>query len=340
MLVLTCVPMSVFAAAVSDATITVDTVSAAAGATVDVNVSISDNPGIAGATFTIKYHEDLTLISAANGSAFVELDYTQPGTFSNPCNFTWDSENAEATEDGVFLTLTFKVSENASENKKLNVDISYRYGDVFSNDEDITLDIVNGNVVVLDYIPGDVYEDGVINSKDTRLIRQYIAGGYDITINESAADVNDDGIINAKDTRLIRRFIAGGYDVVLLPSTPKCQHSMTAIPAVNATCTENGNKAYWYCSECEKYFSDVDGRTETTIEESVIPASHFLTHVDAKAASFTQEGNIEHWYCSSCGKYFADSSPSVPFLRYYGAFTEAYICRSDVIMILLFYDFR
>lgn len=308
MLVLTCVPMSVFAAAVADATITVDTVSAAAGATVDVNVSISDNPGIAGATFTIKYHEDLTLISAANGSAFVELDYTQPGTFSNPCNFTWDSENAEATEDGVFLTLTFKVSENASENKKLNVDISYRYGDVFSNDEDITLDIVNGNVVVLDYIPGDVYEDGVINSKDTRLIRQYIAGGYDITINESAADVNDDGIINAKDTRLIRRFIAGGYDVVLLPSTPKCQHSMTAIPAVNATCTENGNKAYWYCSECEKYFSDVDGRTETTIEESVIPASHFLTHVDAKAASFTQEGNIEHWYCSSCGKYFADSS--------------------------------
>lgn len=308
MLILTCIPMSVFASAVADATITVETVSAAAGATVDVDISIANNPGIAGATFTLNYNEDLTLLSATNGSAFAELDYTQPGTFSNPCNFTWDSENAEATEDGVFLTLSFKISENASENEKLNVDISYRYGDVFSNDEDITLDIVNGNVVVLDYIPGDVYEDGVINSKDTRLIRQYIAGGYDITIKESAADVNDDGIINAKDTRLIRRFIAGGYDVVLLPSTPKCQHSMTAIPAVNATCTENGNKAYWYCSECEKYFSDVDGRTETTVEEAVVPASHSLTHVDAKAASYTQEGNIEHWYCSSCGKYFADSS--------------------------------
>lgn len=306
-LVLSCIPFTALAAT-ETATITVDTVSAAAGATVNVNVSLANNPGIAGATFTIDYHEDLTLTNATSGSAFAALDFTSPGTFSNPCNFTWDSENAEATDDGVFLTLTFDVAEDAAENAKLNVDISYRYGDVFNDDSDLTFDIVNGNVVVLDYIPGDVYEDGVINSKDTRLIRQYIAGGYDITINELAADVNDDGIINAKDTRLIRRYIAGGYDVILLPSTPRCPHTMTEIPAVDATCTEDGNSAYWYCSTCEKYFSDEDGRTEITVEDAIVAAAHTLTHVDAKAASVTEEGNIEHWNCSVCGKYFADSS--------------------------------
>lgn len=301
-LVLSCIPMTAFASTTADSTITVETISAAAGATVDVDISITNNPGIAGATFTIKYHEDLTLLSATNGSAFAELDYTQPGTFSNPCNFTWDSENAEATENGVFLTLTFQVAEDAAENAKLNVDLSYRYGDIFNNDEDLDFNVVNGNVVVLDYIPGDVYEDGVINSKDTRLIRQYIAGGYDITINESAADVNDDGIINAKDTRLIRRYIAGGYDVVLLPSTPKCQHpEMAATSAKNVTCTEDGNIAYWYCSDCDKYFSDADGYSIITLEDTVIASTGHTVVVDpAKEPTKTETGLTEGSHCSVC----------------------------------------
>ncbi len=309
LLILSCIPFTALAAA-ETSTITVDTVSAAAGATVNVNVNISNNPGIAGATFKISYNQHLTLVSATSGEVFDVLDFTQPGTFANPCNFTWDSENAEATEDGTFLTLTFEVDPEAPQNEKLNVDISYRFGDVFNNDADLTFDIVNGNVVVLDYIPGDVFEDGVINAKDTRLIRQYIAGGYNITLKEAAADVNDDGIINSKDTRLIRRYIAGGYDVILLPSTPRCPHSMTAIPALEATCNENGNEAYWYCSLCGKYFSDEDGIVETTVEDTIIPASHGLVHYNAKAATYTEEGHIEHWYCGACDKYFADSSAS------------------------------
>lgn len=308
-LVFALVPVNVLAASTSDATVNVESVTAVAGATVDVNVKISNNPGIAGATFTLAYHKDLTLIKATSGAAFSGLDFTQPGTFTNPCNFTWDSENDEATEDGVVLTLTFQIAETAKKNSKLNVEVSYRYGDIFNNDKDLNLDIINGNIIVIDYIPGDVYEDGVINSKDTRLIRQYIAGGYNITINEAAADVNDDGVINSKDTRLIRRYIAGGYDVELLPSTPKCKHgNMKSTPEKAATCTEDGNTAYWYCEECEKYFADKDGKTETTLEKTVIKAGHTLTHIEAKAATAEEEGCKEHWVCSACGKYYLNSS--------------------------------
>jgi len=304
LLIIGCIPTTAFAATDTDSTITVETISAAAGGTVDVDISIANNPGIAGATFKISYHEDLTLVSATNGAAFADLDYTQPGTFSNPCNFTWDSENAEATSDGVFLTLSFQVAEDATENSKLNVDISYRPGDVFSSEEDLDFNIINGNVVVLDYMPGDVFEDGVINAKDTRIIRQYITGGYDIEINEAAADVNADGVINAKDTRRIRRHITGGYPdaEVLLPAPPKCLHSaMSATPEKSVTCTEDGNIAYWYCADCDKYFSDKDGYVVITLEDAIIEAKGHTVVVDpAKEPTKTETGLTEGSHCSVC----------------------------------------
>ena len=304
LLIIGCIPTTAFAATDTDSTITVETISAAAGGTVDVDISIANNPGIAGATFKIAYHEDLTLVSATNGAAFADLDYTQPGTFSNPCNFTWDSENTEATSDGTFLTLSFQVAEDATENSKLNVDISYRSGDVFSSEDDLDFNIINGNVVVLDYMPGDVFEDGVINAKDTRIIRQYITGGYDIEINEAAADVNADGVINAKDTRRIRRHITGGYPdaEVLLPSPPKCLHSaMTATPEKSVTCTEDGNIAYWYCADCDKYFSDKDGYAVITLEDAIIESTGHTVVVDpAKEPTKTETGLTEGSHCSVC----------------------------------------
>lgn len=303
-LVLTCAPLSgIFAAEAADAVVKVDSATVAVGATVDVNVKISGNPGIGGATFTLAYHEDLTLVDVVSGAAFAELDFTKPGTFASPCNFTWDSEDTEAMTDGVILTLTFKVSDDAEKDLKLNVDISYRSGDIFNNEKDLVLDIINGNVTILDYIPGDLYEDGVHNSKDTRLIRQHIAGGYNISINEEAADVNADGVVNSKDTRRLRRFITGGYPdaTELLPGLKKCKHIMVATAAKSETCTEDGNIAYWYCSVCDKYFSDANGTAEVALEETVIKSTgHTVVIDEAVAPTYKTTGLTEGSHCSVC----------------------------------------
>lgn len=75
--------------------------------------------------------------------------------------------------------------------------------------------------------------------------------------------------------------------------------------AVEHTCTEDGNIAYYYCTGCGKYYSDAACTTE--LESIVDPASHVLTKVEAKAATETENGNIEYYVCSVCKKLYADA---------------------------------
>ena len=54
---------------------------------------------------------------------------------------------------------------------------------------------------------------------------------------------------------------------------PAKGHTLTAVEAVPATCETAGVKAHWVCSVCGKLFSDVEGKTETTLEKLAIPAT-------------------------------------------------------------------
>ena len=89
-------------------------------------------------------------------------------------------------------------------------------------------------------------------------------------------------------------------------------HTMTKTDAKAATCTEDGNIAYWHCSVCNKYFSDENGTTETTLPDTVVKAHHTMTKTDAKAATCTAEGNNAYYTCSVCGKVFKDEAGTQP----------------------------
>ncbi|MDY3065665.1 MAG: sortase B protein-sorting domain-containing protein, partial [Oscillospiraceae bacterium] len=47
-------------------------------------------------------------------------------------------------------------------------------------------------------------------------------------------------------------------------------HSMTPVAAKPATCTEDGNKAYYVCSGCSKWYEDATGSVEITDHSSVV----------------------------------------------------------------------
>ena len=54
---------------------------------------------------------------------------------------------------------------------------------------------------------------------------------------------------------------------------PAKGHTLTAVAEVPATCETAGVKAHWKCEVCGKLFSDVEGKTETTLEKLTIPAT-------------------------------------------------------------------
>ena len=85
-------------------------------------------------------------------------------------------------------------------------------------------------------------------------------------------------------------------------------HTLTYVKAMDATCTDTGNKEHWKCSVCGALFSDALGTTPTTAESVEIAATgHDLTETEAKAATCTEDGNIAYWTCGTCGKLFKDS---------------------------------
>ncbi len=47
-------------------------------------------------------------------------------------------------------------------------------------------------------------------------------------------------------------------------------HNLEKISAKDATVTETGNKEYWHCKDCKKYFSDAAGTNEIKLDDTII----------------------------------------------------------------------
>lgn len=294
----------------NEAVITVESITATPGSKVDVKVSINNNPGILGAIISLSYSEGLVLTNVAEGEAFSALSMTKPGKYQSPCQFTWDGVDLDDSDikNGVILTLSFDVSENASEGDKYSVNITSRNGDFVDTQlNPVDISISSGIVSIINYDPGDVNGDKNINMMDVILIRRYIAGGYDVTINAGAADVNADSSINMIDVIMIRRYIAGGYGVVLVSSLTTHKHILEKTDYVDATCSEKGNIAYWHCTACDKYYSDVNCVNEISLNDTIIEElGHTVVAFPYVAATYEDTGFEGGTYCSVCNEVLSE----------------------------------
>lgn len=66
------------------------------------------------------------------------------------------------------------------------------------------------------------------------------------------------------ELNLIVRLTGDNYQESTFNAVAKVSHDLQHVEAKEATAQENGNVEYWYCSGCDKYFLDEDGKTETT----------------------------------------------------------------------------
>ena len=323
LMVVTLMPLRVFAAQAEKTTFSVESTSAKPNSTVSVKVKVENNPGILSTKLNFTFDDALTLVGAAPGEAFEALTLTMPAKLADhgepmtgSAKFVWSNVDISESEikDGVILTLTFEVSESAVEGKDYK--IALECTDCCDrNAEDIETTTNDGYISIISYLPGDVTADEKITTKDVIWISRYIVDGcttdpdgYNVSLNELAADVTADGKITTKDVIWISRYIVDGcltdpdgYNITLLPGLVKCDHEMKATTETPATCTEDGNLAYWYCSKCNKYFTDADGKGRIALEDTVITAlGHNEIADEGTKVSSTEPGYTPGVWCDRC----------------------------------------
>lgn len=141
------------------------------------------------------YFEPLNLDSqvSINGGDWIDADVA---------NSQWATKDGDRVvrfdgDDNVFLDTTIKLRT--------------RFSGPAGQSPWSNVLVLNG--VEVEYLPGDVNTNTIINLSDVSLLLKYIAK-WDVEINFELSDVNDDGKINLSDASLILKHIAK-WDVVL-----------------------------------------------------------------------------------------------------------------------------
>lgn len=199
--------------AASPVILTVDNATVRPGNTFDVAIRIENNTGLAGLRFDVVYDEaQFELLGAVAGADFSTASY---GPVKSPFNVLWyDFLSSNNTADGVIVTLTFRVKEEAVLGS-FDIEI-VPYADDFVDDqmESVRYEVVSGTVSVVASTPGDADGDGQVGLKDLGYLQRLITG-WDVDVDADALDVNNDGKLNNRDIALLQRYL-NGWDVTLM----------------------------------------------------------------------------------------------------------------------------
>ncbi len=123
-------PISSFAA--GEPTFEVSSASAKVGDTVNVNITIKNNPGIASAKLAVTFDGQLKLEKIDYGKKL--SGGAEPQKLISPVTLNWISYTSELKDDAVFATLTFTVLKDAKEGEH-KIELSYNPEDVYNKAE-------------------------------------------------------------------------------------------------------------------------------------------------------------------------------------------------------------
>lgn len=272
-----------------------------AGEIVELNLTLNNNPGIAGLAISLKYDENVfTLSETRDGKMF--------SGFTAGKNFIWD-ESENVTENGTLATFVFNVSENAA-SADYNIDIIVR-SCVNIDLEDVDCNVSSG-IIKVNAKPVSV--SGVSLNKDALSLMTGKSETLVATVtpegatnqavtwessDTSVATVDENGKVTAvkegSATITVRTADGGFTDTCTV--TVDCSHlSTTEVPAVPSTCIEHGHAAYTVCDDCGAIVSGSD-------DELPLTDHNYVENAEAEylvsAATCVDEA-IYHVSCSVC----------------------------------------
>lgn len=305
-------PIRIFAANTLNLTITPDVTEAHPGDEITYTVKMSAVQNLAYLKFKLEIPEGLTFIEgqavdglqATLNAAKAEFTTKTKVFVAGSCNY---SSNSDTT------LMTFKCSVDSETNGNKEVKFIFDEDDAFDTSyENIPVNYTNTGSNV-NITPRPVPATGVVLNKTTLTLEE---GKTEKLLATVSPDNSTDTLTwdsskkaNATvDTEGNVTAVAEGSSIITVTTTsgkaakctvtvtkPICKHlNKTTIPAKAATCTEKGNNEYKVCDDCGKVFK-ADGVTETTVEAEKTKA---LGH----DFSIPRKNETQHWKeCSRCG---------------------------------------
>lgn len=194
--------------------LSISQVTAKAGETVDIPVSIISNPGIMGIGMTVHFADDrFHNISIERGDLIKEdvFDYSEPDENGDVFLFWSGKENI--TETGELFTIHLTLEEDLMDGE-YPFTITYDREDCYNDNwTDVRMEIPECIIQIGSYELGDINGDGNVNNKDVVYLARYLVNRESMsTKQKSVADVNGDGSINNKDVSMLARYLVGKED--------------------------------------------------------------------------------------------------------------------------------
>ena len=192
----------------SNAKFTVENIKTRAGKTIELTVSIENNPGIISLRSLVTYDNSVLELKSVTNLGLLNGYTTPSSTISSPYTVRWADSLATNNNEanGAIMKLTFSINEDAQPGE-YSVGIALKEARN-ANGQKVEFQSVQSNVTVIDYIVGDVDDDGEVGDWDAILLNRYLAG-WDVEINELAADIDKDGEVGDWDAITLERFLAG-----------------------------------------------------------------------------------------------------------------------------------
>ncbi|MBQ8746662.1 MAG: leucine-rich repeat protein [Clostridia bacterium] len=315
------VPISAVQA--TDATaaqLTIDTISAIPGETIELIASLENAPLVKSmAISNITYDTDKMVLTNVEWLCDAEITNWNPTQGRGVLTF---GENTDA--NGSVLKIVFKIND-VVEDSDVSISCTIKLNTMDAGDNEVAVDttVIPGKVEIRNEIPGDMDGNEKVNSNDAVYLLYYtLFGKAEYPIKQSG-DVDGNGKTNSNDAVYLLYHVLFGEEEY--PLDKPCSHSLNYFAEQEATCTDPGSYAYWHCTSCGKYFSDESATTEITFADTVIPATgHTVVIDEAVLPTYTSTGLTEGSHCSVCNKVLVPQEVTGPLTK--DTYSIQYVC--------------